>query len=71
MGWHADDEPELGERPFIASLSLGGERTFRIRHRRTGRTLDVLLRDGDLLLMGGALQSYWKHCVPKTAKPCG
>lgn len=71
MGWHADDEPELGERPFIASLSLGAERTFRIRHRRTGRTLDVPLRDGDLVLMGGVLQLYWKHCVPKTAKPCG
>lgn len=71
MGWHADDEPELGERPFIASLSLGAERTFRIRHRRTGRTLDVPLGDGDLLLMGGALQSCWKHCIPRTAKSCG
>lgn len=71
MGWHADDEPELGDRPFIASLSLGAERLFRIRHRRTGKTLDVPLRDGDLLLMGGTLQCHWKHSVPKTAKPCG
>jgi alkylated DNA repair dioxygenase AlkB len=71
MGWHADDEPELGERPFIASLSLGAERLFRIRHRGTGRTLDVPLRDGDLLLMGGELQSHWRHCVPRTARPCG
>lgn len=71
MGWHADDEPELGERPFIASLSLGAERLFRIRHRRTARTLDVPLRDGDLLLMGGDLQSHWRHSIPKTARPCG
>jgi len=71
MGWHADDEPELGERPFIASLSLGAERLFRIRHRRTARTLDVPLRDGNLLLMGGDLQSHWRHSIPKTARPCG
>ena len=34
MGWHSDDEPELGVRPVIASLSLGAERRFRFRRRR-------------------------------------
>ncbi|MBP6751213.1 MAG: alpha-ketoglutarate-dependent dioxygenase AlkB [Xanthomonadaceae bacterium] len=28
MGWHSDDEPELGLAPAIASLSLGGARRF-------------------------------------------
>jgi alkylated DNA repair dioxygenase AlkB len=39
MGWHADDEPELGERPCIASVSLGAERTFRLKKRPLGKAL--------------------------------
>ncbi len=66
MGWHADKEKALGENPFIASLSLGGERLFRLRHNKTGETLELVLASGSLLLMGGALQHHWRHCVPKT-----
>jgi alkylated DNA repair dioxygenase AlkB len=69
MGWHADQEKSLGPEPFIASLSLGAERLFKIRHTRTGETLDLSLADGSLLLMGGALQHHWRHCVPKTRQP--
>jgi alkylated DNA repair dioxygenase AlkB len=65
MGWHADQEPELGENPCIASLSLGQARRFRLRHNRSGETLDLRLHSGSLLLMGGALQHHWRHCVPK------
>jgi alkylated DNA repair dioxygenase AlkB len=72
MGWHADDEPELGPQPAIASLSLGATRRFRLRHRRrrdTGVTLD--LAHGSLLLMAGATQRHYVHAVPKTARPVG
>lgn len=69
MGWHADQEKSLGENPFIASLSLGGERLFKIRHNRSEETVDLTLGDGSLLLMGGSLQHHWRHCVPKTRKP--
>lgn len=69
MGWHADKERELGENPRIASLSLGAERLFRLRHRQ-GDTLDLALADGSLLLMGGSLQHHWRHCLPKTRRPC-
>jgi alkylated DNA repair dioxygenase AlkB len=68
MGWHADKEKELGINPFIASLSLGDERLFKIRHNKTKQTLDINLQNGDLLLMGGALQHHWRHCVPKTRR---
>lgn len=68
MGWHADQEKVLGRNPYIASLSLGQERLFKIRHNKTGETLDLALADGSLLLMGGALQHHWRHCVPKSAK---
>jgi len=72
MGWHADDEPELGRDPVIASVSLGATRRFRLRHRRRSiEPLTLPLTDGSLLLMGGALQHHWVHAVPKTATAVG
>lgn len=72
MGWHADDEPELGPNPVIASVSLGAVRRFRLRHRcRGGQALALDLPHGSLLLMGGALQHHWVHAIPKTRRPVG
>jgi alkylated DNA repair dioxygenase AlkB len=71
MGWHADDERELGRNPRIASLSLGATRRFRLRHRASGETHALDLTHGSLLVMGGALQHHWVHCVPKTSRPVG
>ena len=73
MGFHADDEPELGARPSIASLSLGEERTFVMKHRSREDISDLRLglASGSLLLMRGETQSNWKHGIPKTAKPSG
>ncbi len=67
MGFHADDEPELGHRPVIASLSLGAMRIMHFRHRqdRTLETFRLPLEDGSLLLMRGDTQSNWKHAIPK------
>jgi alkylated DNA repair dioxygenase AlkB len=70
MGWHADDEPELGREPVIASVSLGATRRFCLRHRRRkGLKLDLLLPHGSLLCMGGATQHHWLHALPKTRLP--
>ncbi|QBB72744.1 alpha-ketoglutarate-dependent dioxygenase AlkB [Pseudolysobacter antarcticus] len=69
MGLHSDDEPELGPAPVIASLSLGGVRRFRLRHKHDkslGLTLDLPL--GSLLLMRGATQKNYRHDLPKTAR---
>jgi alkylated DNA repair dioxygenase AlkB len=73
MGLHADDEPELGDRPVIASLSLGEERIFRLKHRqrRDIRPLRLPLPSGSLLVMAGDTQRNWKHEVPKQSKACG
>jgi alkylated DNA repair dioxygenase AlkB len=72
MGWHSDDEPELGRDPVIASVSLGAPRRFCLRHRqRKDQRLDVSLGPGSLLLMAGATQHHWLHAVPKTAVPVG
>jgi alkylated DNA repair dioxygenase AlkB len=65
MGWHVDKEKELGRNPFIASLSLGAQRVFKLRHTKIGKGLDLTLSHGSLLLVGGRLQHAWRHCLPK------
>lgn len=71
MGWHADDEKELGTGPVIASLSLGACRRFLLRDRRGNETMCLPLEHGSLLIMQGASQSAWKHSLPKTTRPVG
>ena len=68
MGLHADDEPELGAEPVIASVSFGGERNFRLRHRQSKELQQVSLASGSLLVMSGLSQQCWMHDVPKTKK---
>jgi alkylated DNA repair dioxygenase AlkB len=70
MGWHSDDERELGVSPTIASISLGGPRRFRMRHRREKGVppVELELGAGCLLVMSGATQANWRHSVPKTKR---
>lgn len=65
MGWHADNERELGRNPVIASLSFGADRVFKLRHNKNSETVEVRLGNGSLLLMCGSLQHHWRHCLPK------
>jgi alkylated DNA repair dioxygenase AlkB len=70
MGWHSDDEPELGRNPLVASLNLGGPRRFDLRRKGSGRIEHSLhLASGSLLVMAGATQHHWQHQVAKTRKP--
>jgi alkylated DNA repair dioxygenase AlkB len=70
MGWHSDNEPELGPAPLIASLSLGAERRFALRRRDDhAKKAEVVLGHGDLLLMGGATQRHYQHALPKSTRP--
>ncbi len=71
-GWHADNEKELGLNPTIASVSLGAERMFQLKHN-TDPSLrqNILLENGSLLIMKGVTQHFWKHQIPKTNKPIG
>lgn len=71
-GWHADNEKELGTNPVIASLSLGAERSFQLKHNSDiSQKKNIILENGSLLLMKGTTQHFWKHQIPKTAKPVG
>lgn len=71
MGFHADNEPELGAQPTIASLSLGGARRFVFKtiDGLEKQHFEIVLETGDLLLMGGDTQRYWRHGLPKTRRP--
>ena len=70
MGWHSDDERELGIDPIIASLSFGANRDFIFKHK-TDKNVDnikIHLKSGSLLLMLGSTQHHWKHSLPKRLK---
>ena len=73
MGFHSDDEPELGARPVIASVSLGEERTLVLKHKlnKLAKPVRLRLASGSVLLMKGETQRYWKHGVAKQTRPCG
>ncbi|WP_160714659.1 alpha-ketoglutarate-dependent dioxygenase AlkB family protein [Chitinophaga solisilvae] len=69
MGWHADDEPELGPAPVIASVNFGATRRFLLRYKNDHHLKhEMELQHGSLLVMKGSLQQYWEHQVPKTTR---
>ena len=68
-GWHADNEKELGKHPVIASVSLGAERVFHLRHKTDSNLRQkLILNHGSMLLMKGQTQHHWLHQLPKTKK---
>ena len=69
MGWHSDNEPELGPNPKIASISLGGVRDFHLKQIHSPFELKTYkLEHGSLLLMGENVQNLYKHALPKRAQ---
>lgn len=68
MGYHADDEKELGDEPIIASVSLGAARKFVFKHRITKDKVEIPLENGQLIVMRGHTQRHWLHSLPKTKK---
>ncbi|MAT63546.1 MAG: alpha-ketoglutarate-dependent dioxygenase AlkB [Dehalococcoidia bacterium] len=69
VSWHADDEPELGASPTIASVSFGASRKFQIREKNNkGEIFSTFLHHGDLMVMNPPTQNHWLHCVPKSRK---
>ena len=73
MGMHSDDERELGSQPVIASLSLGEERIFLLKHksRKELKAVRLALPAGSLLLMQGETQQHWRHGINKERQCCG
>jgi hypothetical protein len=68
LSWHADDEPELGNNPIIGSVNFGAERDFCLKLNEGNLKFTIPLKHGSLLIMGGELQHFWQHSVPKRKK---
>lgn len=75
VGWHSDDEPSLRSKhsdhkdeTIIASLSLGAARKFRFKHKYQPHNVDMVLMSGQLIVMKGLTQKYWKHMLAKSTK---
>jgi alkylated DNA repair dioxygenase AlkB len=73
MGFHSDDERELGLEPTIASLTFGATRTFVMKHKKRDELppMKIPLEAGSVLLMRGATQRFWKHGILKQTAKCG
>ena len=65
VAWHADDEPELGSNPVVASVSFGSSRPFELKQQHGDRRFRLILADGSVLVMGKTLQNNWLHQLPK------
>lgn len=71
LGWHSDDEPSLqqkGHETVIASLSFGATRKFRFKHKSKAAQAEMLLQSGQLIVMRGETQRYWKHTLAKSTR---
>ena len=66
MAWHSDAEKVLKKNGAIASVSLGAERKFCFKHKKTKEALSLVLEHGSLLLMSGTTQTFWQHRLPPT-----
>ena len=72
MGWHRDNEKELGKNPVIGSVSFGAARNFQLRNYADKSLIkSIPLTHGSFLLMRGETQHYWEHRIPKTSAPTG
>ena len=68
MGWHSDNESTLQNNATIASLSLGANRRFCFKHKKTNEKTEIILNNGSIILMKGEVQSNWLHQLPKMLK---
>lgn len=68
ISWHSDGESDIIKNSDIVSVNLGGSRIFKLRNNKTKEVKNVLLKNGDILIMSGNCQNEYQHCVPKSKK---
>lgn len=72
IGYHSDDEKDLGEEPMIAGISFGATRPIYFRDKDTQKTdIEINLEPGSVVLMKHPTNLYWKHTIPRTSKQIG
>jgi alkylated DNA repair dioxygenase AlkB len=68
VAYHRDRELRHLDETLVAILTLGSARPFNLRPVGGGSSIQLRLASGDLLVMGGACQSRFEHCVPKVSE---
>jgi alkylated DNA repair dioxygenase AlkB len=72
IGAHSDSPEGLADDGSVASLSLGADRIFRVRHKsKHAATVDVGTRHGQLLMMENCFQDEFTHEIPVQKKIFG
>ncbi|HET9061641.1 MAG TPA: alpha-ketoglutarate-dependent dioxygenase AlkB [Acidimicrobiales bacterium] len=71
VAFHADRELRRLDDTLVAIVTLGATRSFLMRAKGGGRSVDFRPASGDLLVMGGACQAHFEHAVPKAATVSG
>jgi alkylated DNA repair dioxygenase AlkB len=67
VAWHGDRVGRAGGDTVVAIVTLGSTRRFLLRPVGGGESLRLNPAAGDLLVLGGTIQSTWQHSVPKVA----
>ena len=71
IGEHADKTQQLVKHSAIYSFSFGEERDFVIRSKDKTFKKVIRMSNISLIIMGGEMQKYYKHGVPKrSVKTC-
>ncbi len=67
MGWHSDDEKELGREPTIASISFGEDRPLLFKGKKgiSVQPFSIGQPSGSLLIMAGQCQKVLLHSISK------
>jgi alkylated DNA repair dioxygenase AlkB len=65
ISYHSDDERDLVDNSLIIGISFGEERRIFFKHKTTGERTTLTLENGSMFVMGGKLQEYYKHSIPK------
>jgi alkylated DNA repair dioxygenase AlkB len=72
VAWHADTVRKTMTDPLVATVSLGARRSFLVRPAGGGATVRRYKPgEGDLIVMGGAMQHEWHHTVPREKSASG
>ena len=72
VAWHADTVRKVLRDPLVATVSLGARRSFLVRPASGGAVVRRYAPgEGDLIVMGGAMQHDWHHTVPREKSASG
>jgi len=65
---HSDKDSDMVYGAFILYVSLGTERDFIFTNKKIAQKINIPLKTGSVLLIGGDCQKNWKHEVPKIVR---